>query len=272
MRSIGCWAKNGLVASGLLMLVLVSPARSTSVSTDNSDLWAAHNEEAWGMQLVQRADVMFATLYVYDSQNQPTFYSATLYPNGMNAGGDTLWVGDLYLTHGPWFGAAFFDPQLVSYRKVDQLTYSSHFVDSATLSYTVDGLAVNKLIYRYTLRYDNYSGSYVGAYKLTQSQCFNPADNGIETLLGTFTVLSQSSSALTLVVNAYQGLTCNYPGDFQQFGQFGQSRGAFTCTDGRSGSYTFYEMNVTQTDVRGRVTGANNRGCVISGSFSALRQ
>jgi len=261
-----------LVACYVLALLVISPAQGTVFSTDNSDIWYAHNEEAWGMQLVQRADVMFATLYVYDNQNQPLFYTATLTPNGQNASGDTLWIGDLYLTHGPWFGAPFFDPQLINYRKVGQLTFSSHFLDSATLNYTVDGVAVNKLIYRYTLRYDNYSGSYVGAYKLTQSQCFNSANEGIQTFLGTFNVLSQSSSALTLVVNAYQGLTCNYPGDFQQFGQFGQSRGSFTCTDGQSGSYTIYEMNVTQTDIRGRILGTNNLGCTIAGNFTALRQ
>jgi len=272
MRSTGIRALCKLVAACLLTLPQISPVGATAVSTDNSDIWTTHDEEALGMQLVQRANVMFATLYVYDNQNAPIFYTATLDPSGVNSSGDTLWVGDLYVTNGPWFGAPVFDPQLAKYRKVGQLTYSSHFVDSATLSYTVDGVAVNKLIYRYTLRYDNYAGSYVGAYKLTQSQCFNPADDGIETLLGTFGVLAQSSSSLTLVVNAYQGLTCNYPGDFQQFGQFGQSRGTFTCTDGRSGSYTFYEMNVTPTDIRGRVTGMNNRGCTISGNFTALRQ
>ena len=272
MRSTAIRALCKLVTACSLLLLQISSAQGTAVSTDNSDIWTTHNEEAWGMQLVQRADVMFATLYVYDDQNQPIFYTATLELNGVNASGDNLWTGDLYLTSGPWFGASFFDPQLVKYRKVGQLTYSSQAIDSGTISYTVDGVAVNKLIYRYTLRYDNYAGSYVGAYKLTQFQCFNSADNGVETLLGTFNVLSQSSSSLTLVVNAYQGLTCNYPGDFQQFGQFAQSRGAFTCTDGRSGSYTFFEMNVTPYDIRGRVTGANNLGCTITGNFTALRQ
>jgi len=255
-----------------LALLLSSPAFGTAYSTDNSDLWYAHNEEAWGMQLVQRADVMFATLYVYDNQQEPIFYTATLVDSGKNAQGDTVWLGDLYQTNGPWFGDAVFNPQLIRYRKVGSLTFASHFLDSASLSYSVDGVNVNKMIYRYTMRYDNYAGSYVGAYKLTFSQCFSSADDGIQTLLGTFSVLSQSSSALTLVVNAYQGLTCNYPGDFQQFGQFGQSRGAFTCTDGTAGSYTFYEMNVTHTDIRGLVTGSNSRGCAITGNFTALRQ
>lgn len=259
-------------AALLLSLLLTSSAFGTAYSTDNSDLWYAHNEEAWGMQLVQRADVMFATLYVYDNQSEPIFYTATLVDNATNAQGDTVWVGDLYQTNGPWFGDAVFNPQLIRYRKVGTLTFVSHFLDSAALSYSVDGVNINKQIYRYTLRYDNYAGSYVGAYKLTFSQCFNSADNGIQTLLGTFSVLAQSSSALTLVVNAYQGLTCNYPGDFQQFGQFGQSRGAFTCTDGTSGSYTFYEMNVTHTDIRGLVTGSNSRGCALTGNFTALRQ
>ena len=271
MRFAWSCAMGRLVGSCLLTLLLISPARGTAFSTDNSDLWYAQNEDGWGMETTQRADVMFATLYVYDSQNQPTFFTATLSYSGNNAQGEAVWAGDLYVTHGPWFGA-FFNPQQVSYRIVGQLTYATKIIDSASLSYTVDGVTVSKLIRRFTLRYDNYAGSYVGAFKLTQSQCFNSGDDGIQTLLGTFSVLSQSSSALTLVANAYQGLTCTYPGDYQQFGQFGQSRGAFSCSDGQSGSYTFYEMNVTQTDIRGRITGTNNLGCSISGNFTALRQ
>jgi hypothetical protein len=213
-----------LVMSCFLTLLLISPARGTAFSTDNSDLWFAQNEDGWGMETTQRADVMFATLYVYDSQNQPTFFSATLSYSGNNAQGDAVWAGDLYQTHGPWFGA-FFNPQQVSYRigAVDVRDARHRFGLPQLHGGRGDR---SKLIRRYTLRYDNYAGSYVGAYKLTQSQCFNSANDGIRRSLGTFSVLSQSSSALTLVANAYQGLTCTYRATIRQFGQFGQSRGA----------------------------------------------
>jgi hypothetical protein len=272
MRSISLNSMLRLVVICFSALVLASPARSTSYSTDNSDVWAAHGEDGWGLQLVQRANVMFATMYVYDINDLPTFFTATLYDSGTNATGADVWIGDLYVTRGPFYGLSYFDPSQVSYRKVGQMTYATQDIDSASLSYTVDGATVNKAIYRFTLRNDDYTGSYIGAYKLTTSRCFNPADNGISVLLGTFSVTSQSSNALTMVTNAYEGLTCNYPGDYQQFGQFGQSRGSFTCTNGESGSYTLSEMNVTHTDMRGRIDGSDNRGCVLSGSFSALRQ
>jgi hypothetical protein len=224
------------------------------------------------MQIVQRADVMFATLYVYDNNSAPIYYTVTLTPTGTTAAGQAIWVGDLYVSHGPWFGLPAFNPSQVSRRMVGQMTYTAQYIDSSSVSYSVDGTVVNKDIYRYTLRNDDYTGSYVGAFKVAATRCFSPADDGITVNLGTLNVVSQSSTTLTIVANAYAGFTCTYPGDYQQFGQFGQSRGTFNCTDGQAGTYTFYEMNVSQTDFRGLMVGADVLGCSLSGSFTGLRQ
>ena len=255
-----------------LPLLMISPARGSAFSTDNTDLWLTQGEDGWGMQMVQQADVLFATIYVYDNNGNPIYYTVTLAPNGTDAAGETIWVGDLYLTHGPWFGSPTFSSTLVSYRKVGQMTYVPHFLATSSLNYTVDGVAVSKAIYRYTLRTDDYTGSYIGAFKIFATQCFNPLNDGIQVDLGTFNVVSQSSSGLRVVANAYQGFTCTYSGDYQQFGQFGQSRGSFSCSDSRTGNYTFYEMNVTQTDFRGLMIGTNASGCSLSGSFAGVRQ
>ena len=70
---------------------LASPVRSTSVTTDQSDLWWIPSEAGWGMQLVQRGSIIFATLFVYGPSSGPTWYTATL-----DAAPNLTWSGDLY--------------------------------------------------------------------------------------------------------------------------------------------------------------------------------
>jgi len=91
-----------LLAAGSL---LASPAYATSFTTDQSDLWYIPAESGWGMQLVQRGNVIFATLFVYDPNN-PTWYTAT-----MDYTSNYTWTGTLYATTGtdfslPWNPAA----------------------------------------------------------------------------------------------------------------------------------------------------------------------
>jgi len=84
-------------------------AKATSFTTDQSDLWYIPSESGWGMQLVQRDSVIFATLFVYGQNNQPTWYVST-----MNYTSNLTWTGPLYATTGPWFGTVPFNPQNVN--------------------------------------------------------------------------------------------------------------------------------------------------------------
>src|SRR5438067_967897 len=79
---------------------VASPAYPTAFTTDSSDLWYIVAESGWGMQLVQRGDIIFATLFVYDPSGAPTWYVATLAPTVT----PLVWSGDLLATTGPWFG------------------------------------------------------------------------------------------------------------------------------------------------------------------------
>ncbi len=54
-----------LVAAILLAIAsALSPVWATSFTTDQSDLWWNPNESEWGMQLVHRGSVIFATMFV----------------------------------------------------------------------------------------------------------------------------------------------------------------------------------------------------------------
>ena len=46
-------------------------ARATNLSTDVTDIWWPDAEPGWGIQLIQNAGIIFATMFVYDTQNQP---------------------------------------------------------------------------------------------------------------------------------------------------------------------------------------------------------
>jgi hypothetical protein len=271
MQSKWITALKKLILACLLALAPIAPVGSTSFSTDNSDLWLTRNEDGWGVQMVHRADVMFATIYVYGEDRFPIYYTATLFYTGTNSSGDAVWVGDLYLTNGPWFAAPVFNSSEVTYRKVGQIAYVPQLIESGLLAYSVDGRTISKQIYRYTLRNDDYNGTFVGAFKVTATGCSIPADNGSRLIRTTFTV-TQTASSLRIVSLSDQGVSCNYPGDYQQFGQFGQTRGAFLCSTGENGGYTLFEMNVGYDDIRGRMFGTNNLGCTLSGNFSAIRQ
>jgi hypothetical protein len=59
-------------------------------------------ESGWGMQLVERGTIIFATLFVYDPSGAPTWYVATMPFISNNP--NNVWTGDLYATTGPWFG------------------------------------------------------------------------------------------------------------------------------------------------------------------------
>jgi hypothetical protein len=102
-----------LLASSLFALsLLAAPASATSYSTDQSDLWYIPAESGWGIQLVQRDNIIFATLFVYDAARNPVWYVGTLNP----AGPGLAWSGSIYLTTGSYFGAMPYNPALFTGR------------------------------------------------------------------------------------------------------------------------------------------------------------
>ena len=251
----------------LLGILAISPARATSWSTNHSDLWWIPSESGWGIQLVQEADVIFATMFVYDSFGIPYWYVATL-----NWVTGSTYSGNLVETRGPWFGNPVFNPGLVTVRVVGQMTFTANFVQSGTLNYSVDGVFVTKAIQRQTLKFDDYRGTYLGAVSWNATGCSNPALNGYSIAAIEFT-MSQAANFLQVQAVANSGggnVACTYTWNYSQSGQFGRTSGTYFCSSGESGTHTFFEMNVNFSDVRGRIQGTNNFGCSFTGHFAAL--
>ena len=248
--------------------------RGTGYSIDHSDSWWVSSESGWGLQLVQQANVIFATMYVYDTQNNPVYYTATLDPNPAT----TDWSGDLYLTHGPWYGAPAYDRAAVAYRKVGQMTVSGDAVQQAQLAYSIDGVAVNKTITRFTLRYDDYAGTYSGSV-LSYAICPTHAPGTVIPVIwypGTFTITQTENQLVVAKLSiAGQSTGCTFTGDYTQFGHLGRSQGTFACKEGTNGTHTFDLMIVQKLGgwkvASANLTGRDSSGCSISGGITGIR-
>ena len=71
-----------------LTVCLLTPTTARAASgADVSDLWWNPSESGWGMQLVQQATTVFATIFVYDTHGIPIWYTATLNFLGVDPSG-----------------------------------------------------------------------------------------------------------------------------------------------------------------------------------------
>jgi hypothetical protein len=274
-----------LDALAFAALATTSPAFGSAFHNDNTGLYNAVNESGWAVAFEQQGDAITATIYTYDSNGAPTWYSATL-SLGVNAyPWSDLWSGDLYATTGPWFGAPF-DTSETGYRKVGTLSFikdgrlnfiQGQVADGGTVTFTIDGVAVTKQIYRWTFRLDDYTGTYRGLYK-TVSDCGSPPVASTTYTDATIKVI-QAGNSLSIVTSRSDGNSCTYSGDYTQSGQLGYSVGRFVCTNGLSGGGTppsrvpfYYDMNVTPSDFRASFSGGDSNGCSIGGNVVGIRQ
>src|SRR5271170_4988001 len=162
--------------AGSILLATVSflalPANATSFSIDQSDLYYVPAESGWGMQLVQRGSVIFATIFVYDLGEAPIWYTATL-DNTSNL----TWTGQLIATSGTYFGVPWIPLQLTQ-SPVGTMTWSAPLVNGGTLTYVVNGVTVVKNVIRQSLVLDDYNGHYAGYAHRVITGCTLASNNG----------------------------------------------------------------------------------------------
>ncbi len=254
------------IAACLLSFCLCSPfASANTFTTDLTDLWWNANESGWGVTATHQREVVFLTFFVYGADNRPTFFTATASYTGQTSSGALNFSGPMYQTMGPWFGT-FFNPSAVSVRQVGTATFTA-FVEAATLTYSVDGVAVTKSLTRQTFRNNELTGNYAGVFRETTSGCGNPANNGtVESVVGAF--ISNTTSAMTMSTNE-GGFICNWTGNYRQSGRMGSSTGTYTC-GAIVGSYEMVEIEANPSGITGRYTGQDNTCSVVSGRFAMV--
>jgi hypothetical protein len=251
------------------MSFLASPAYSTSFSTDQSDLYYIVAESGWGIQLVQRGSVIFATMFVYGPAGAATWYVAT-----MNSTDATTWTGDLYATTGPYFGTVPFNPANVVATKVGTMTWTPTSVTTGTLMYDVNGVGIVKSVVRQTLVLDDYNGTYLAALHVGVTGCTSAGDNLPPTdfpVLFTIAV-TQSGQSVTITFSALGVFGLTITGTLSQSGQFGEVLGTYSDNTGEVGNASVTNLVVQQNALTGSFTqNSTNRGCESIGNFAGMR-
>lgn len=257
------------IALALLLVFCGAQARATTFATDVTDLWWNPNEGGWGVNVSHQDDTLFLTFFVYGANGNALWYSASDVRFVTSLPEATTYTGALFQTTGPYLGGAF-DPRNVSYREVGTATFIVQGPNIAVLTYTVDGVTVNKALQRYTFRVNNMSGIYRGVMSGAKSGCAVPASNGpLDTFLTSVSV-SHNGSNFSMQTVEQGGVTCTYSGGYSQTGRLGLISGAYSCSDGRVGPFQATEMEANTSGFIGRF-GYSNPACTWSGRIAGVR-
>jgi hypothetical protein len=250
------------------------PASATTFSVDYTDLWFVPAEDGWGINLIQQNATIFATLFVYGSDQTPRWYVAS----ALTGSNSSTFTGQLFQTSGPYFGAAWTVKGPTT--AVGTMTLTFGTTNTGTLSYTVNGVTVVKSIQRQTWSGDVLTGNYLGGLVANASGCSNPANNVQILTFGTLVVNHNASSqAITMQVNFTSNggvsSSCNFNGTYGQNGKQGNVSGSWGCTSGGSpvfnGTFTMTELGNTMRGINARFQGTDNLGCTYVGNFGGLR-
>ena len=121
--------------------IALTAAVSSGAAPNYTALWWNAAESGWGINFNHQGNIVFATLFTYAASGNPMWLVMSA---GVRQSGETF-SGELYRTTGPAFNANPFDPSQVGVTSVGTMTviFSG---DTAVLSYSVNGINVNKSI------------------------------------------------------------------------------------------------------------------------------
>ena len=230
-----------------------------------NDLWFPPNEAGWGLNLIEQGDTAFATLFVYDAQNRPHWYSASQLIAG-TAGGRPAWSGSLEETTGPYFGGSF-DASQVTRRAVGTMTFTLQENGDLSLAYNVNGVAVVKTLKRFAFRKNDLSGSYQGSVVMRSD---DPRGGSYDD--ASFTIEDQGDH-VNMHVEILTGPTCDYSLQSIQYGSQRSVYGDYSCS-GRSGRIEMNDLMVTANGLTGTYQGPAGHigGIITNGHISGARR
>jgi hypothetical protein len=253
-----------------VLLATAVPAYAQVTLSNYTDQWWNAFESGWGLAVFQQADVMFIDLFVYDTNGNPIWFTATATFQGQTGGGDFVFTGDLLQTTGSYFGGPVFTPGAVTRTKVGTITFDAVSPTSAKLTYSVNGVVVNKTISRQLLKAQNLSGSYFGGLVYTASGCTPTALNGPTNQLASLQI-AQTGTTVTIFAASISGGSCNFTGAYTQDGHLGTVTGTFNCTNGDVGPFVLSEIEVTKAGINSQFAAQSQACTKLQGQFGGVR-
>jgi hypothetical protein len=258
-------------AAILASLAVCLPAAATTTGDDYSDIWwAGQQESGWGVNFIQQGGTIFATLFVYGTDNTPRWYAATM--QRQSAG---VYGGLMSSTTGPYFGAGSFNPSSVAVTVVGNMSVNFTSPYAGTLQYTVNGTQVTKSIIRQGFANNNLAGNYLGGLTATATNC-QGTTNGLILIHDTLTV-TQSGQQLSMLVQFFASdiagtpSQCTFNGTLTTQGRVGNvTNGTWSCTTGNHGSFTLDMVDANQNGFNARFSGSD-QFCTYNGFFGGLK-
>jgi hypothetical protein len=256
-----------IVVRGAFIVASVLPC--TSGAADFTDIWYLPRESGWGVNIVQSEDLLFATFFIYGSDNQPAWYTALLTWDG------TRYSGGLYATQGTFWA----NPWTTSNDQSVQAGTASFEPDAgnayeATLVYTANGIgSVSKRIVRQSLKRIVIGGSYIGAQAGSYSSCSESEQNASYRDTYALSMVQPESGPATLTFTYASGATCTLSGTLQQRGQlYDMPAASYVCAGSLAftTTATLFEMKATAQGFEGRLSAALPSGCRENANFSAV--
>jgi hypothetical protein len=114
------------------------------VATYGDLWWGGAAQNGWGVAINQQYRTLFSVWYTYDASGRTVWY---VIPGGTWTSANTF-SGTAYRTSGSaWLGVPY-DPAALVPHVVGTVTFTFHDRDSATMSYSVDGVTQSKPITR----------------------------------------------------------------------------------------------------------------------------
>lgn len=240
--------------------------KATTFSADVSGMWFNPSESGWGVNIIQQSDIMFVTLFVYDSNGRPLWLvGSDVRYTGQDGAGAYLFSGALYQTSGPWFGSSIFNPSAVSAPQVGTVSFRFPTYDQGRITYSVNGITVSKQIQPLTFRLNNLNGSYLGSVYGAVASCNLPLPQIAAGVVGIDVVHTASNVTITLVDASFA--RCILSGRPQQFGKLVDIDGTYTCTTGSSGEFAIRRLEAGIDGLSGafyRVSSGINCGATIA--------
>jgi hypothetical protein len=167
-----------------------------------------------------------------------------------------------------WFGGAF-NPSAVGVRQVGSATFTANSNQTATLTYSVDGVQVTKPVRRQFIRHINLSSTYYGALDfLSNSTCGTSPLPFFVTQAITATVSSSGSTGTITITTSDASATFTFTGTYTQYGSIFYSNGTLTY-QGQSLPATLYDFTADDDGIRGNMQAIG--ACSLYMRFAAVR-
>ena len=215
-----------------------------------NDLYLRQGESGWGLNVIEQGDTVFGTLFVYDRQGKPHWYSAPSLVRNDPVGDTTTYTGPLQESTGPFYGTEF-NPGAVTRRQVGTMYLQGYNDGSAYLSYDVDGVHWERTILRYAFKSNSLSGRYAG--HLTPDTAY-PGNRTSEAIPISISI-QDAGGNFSMATSGADGVSCNDTSPALQIGSLRWMMGTYGCSNGQSGSFDMQNAVVTFNGFTARFRG-----------------